>query len=260
MNKRENAKRAPTAEIVKGLNEGIANTDVMRADGLDGLNDALNAKTNQYKREYQRLSKKLGDKHPRVLALSEKIELHVEFSEVVGSNVIRARIETPTPEEKSWILHGRVMDTEEKGLPGLIVSLVDARNKPIATASTGTTDKEGIFKLKVTGEKAATGKEKGYATNIREGVFIAVSDKQQTLLKIDDQLFIPTPDVVGYREIIIEEDLSLCASDKIRRGNPEETKQPPLKSTEKSPTQPKAARAAPVAKRASKPTKPTKPK
>lgn len=259
MNKREHTKRAPTAEIIKGLNDGIGNADVVRAEGLEELKDVLNAKVNQYEREYKRLSKKLGDKHPRVLALTEKIEFHTGFAEVVGKHAIRARIETPAADEKSWILHGRVIDEAEKALPGLIISLVDAKNKPIEIAGTSTTDKEGIFKLKITAEKTAAGKEKLSAANIREGVYISVSDKRQTLIQIDDQAFSPAAGVIDYREIIIEEDLSLCAPEKVKRDKPEE-KQPEIKATEKRNDERKGplkpVKAPTVTKRPVKPTKP----
>lgn len=224
---RDTTQKIPSAEIVKGLNDGINNADFQRINGLVQLHGIRTAKENQYEREYKRLSEKLGDTHPRVLALNEKRSLNTDFADTLEKHAARASVKVPSPDDKSWILHGRVMDKEEKGLPGLIISLVDAKKNPLENIDSVTTEREGHFKISVVTDKNAASKETGDATNIRHGIFISVSDKRQTLIHVDDQSFVPAPGNVDYREIIIEEELAVCMPDKC--AEPKEKNQPDIK-------------------------------
>jgi len=229
---KDTTQKIPSAEIIKGLNDGINNADSRRVDGLTQLHGIRIAKENQYEREYKRLSEKLGNNHPRVLVLNEKRVLNTDFADTLEKHAARASIEVPDSDDRSWILHGRVMDKQEKGLPGLIISLVDARKNPLENIDSVTTDREGHFKISVVTDKTAASNETGYATNIRQGLFISVSDKRQTLIHVDDQSLVPAPGNVDYREIIIEEELSVCMPDK--GAEPKEKNQPGIKGDEKN--------------------------
>jgi hypothetical protein len=108
-------KRLPFSDIANGLNRGLESADPLRLAGLERLARARAVKETGFKREQERLKAKLGANHPRVAALSARIDANRELRRDVDLGLSRASTPAARPEKDKWVLHGHVRDRSPPG-------------------------------------------------------------------------------------------------------------------------------------------------
>lgn len=194
-------RQIPLNDISKSLENTVTDTDRLRANGLEGLHKVRRVKEKSQKRELARLSQKLGDDHPRVVALQQKVTTNQVFIRNLGLERDRAQIDIPIRDDKAWTLYGFVRDQDLKGLPNLTVALYSKQGKWIESLGFACTNKKGYFKLVATSD---------LDTLQRMEVFVRVLDQQRKPLYIGQQPLTPALGQVDYREIIISSEPTVC--------------------------------------------------
>ncbi|MCP4401360.1 MAG: hypothetical protein GY801_29180 [bacterium] len=200
-------------DISQSLEQGISGADQLRAMNLKGLHRMHRVKVSGLRREKERLSKKLGPNHPRVVTLTHKIEVNQGLMRDLTIELERAKIEIPDVDENTWILHGFVRNKNLKGLPNLTVALYEKRGKWIEQLGYACTDKIGYFKI-IYSLRRDNGVNRAPIPihKAKQGlqVFIHILDKQGEQLYVDQRPVVPQLGQVDYREIILGDEVDTC--------------------------------------------------
>jgi hypothetical protein len=145
------------AEAIRQLEALPARADTGRVEGLEALRRLRTAKAAMLAREQARLTARYGANHPRVQALTQQITVNRLLVNHVGAEAGRARVAQVDADPKAWILHGRVLNRDLKGQPGLTVALYDSRGAWVQALGFACTDSTGFFKLSATAAAAPGG-------------------------------------------------------------------------------------------------------
>ncbi len=132
-------KKVQFVEYAGHFSNHIGDVDRLRIETLQRLHEILSKLQISQKRQLKRLASK-GEKHPRVLRQAERIINEKEMENYLSLIIDKADCEVDSIKD-SFILHGRVVADDTKGLSGVRVQLLDARNnvigKPVKTDSKG---------------------------------------------------------------------------------------------------------------------------
>lgn len=213
---RDGNQQIPIEEISRSLESGIAGADPLRIEGLTGLQRLRQVKATSLQREQVRLIEKLGADHPRVVALTQKIQANQVLDRSLSIELERTQSGSPTADETTWILHGHVLNVKGKGIPNLTIALYDRRGSWSEKLGYACTDKQGHFQFTYRPE---TGKANALlgdttaaatATTQTVSVFVRVFDRRSQLLYIDPRPIFPKLGQVDYIKIILPEDTTSC--------------------------------------------------
>jgi hypothetical protein len=186
-------------DVSRELDRGIAGADKLRADQLEQLTVARQAKDTGLRREHARLTKKLGPDHPRVAAIAGRLNVNAGMKRDLTLESARARTEVPKLDETSWALLGFVRDKDLNGLPDLTVALYDGKGKWVEQLGYACTREDGHFRLEVRTLGQVAGP-----------VFAHVLTAQSAHLYADPVALTPEGGKIDYREIILSKSGQPC--------------------------------------------------
>lgn len=196
-------------DVRREVDKGVAGADTQRGDRLDRLQTVRRAKATTLRREQERLSRKLGANHPRVLGMSVKMEANRLLMRDLAVETVRARTDTPEPDAGTWVLHGYVRDHEWKPAPHLTVALYDKKARwaePLGFACTG---ENGYFRL-----------DASDLDNVKAPVYIHVLNSQASHLYADTVPLTPAGGRVDTREIVLPAGAQACMPPVLSRNDP----------------------------------------
>lgn len=196
-------------DVRREVDKNVAGADAQRGDRLESLETVRRAKATTLRREQERLSRKLGAGHPRVLGMTVKMEANRLLRRDLAVETVRARTETPTPDAGTWVLQGYVRDRELKPAPHLTVALYDRKAKWVERLGFACTREDGYFRL-----------DASDLDNVGAPVFIHVLNSQASHLYSDTAAFTPAGGRVDTREIVLPADAQACAPPVLSRNDP----------------------------------------
>jgi hypothetical protein len=222
----------PQSQVEHELDQAIRSADPVRAESLQNLHRVRTVKTKNQERERLRLAQKLGDEHPRVMALQAKIDTNYEVVRNLNMESVRARTEVPTVEKDSWLVHGRVLNGRLEAVPGMKTAVYDRTGCPIETCGSEITDKTGYFSLTIKNvadvgrataamKKETVDEARAVNATIRKTVddggdeatvmknmegFLYVLDRNNVILHRDKRPLAISPGQVQYLEIILDDE------------------------------------------------------
>ncbi|MCP4129989.1 MAG: hypothetical protein GY754_03125 [bacterium] len=173
-------------------------------ESMDGLKDEALAsikllyivKSRGLQKEYNRLSNKLGPHHPRV----EKIKTMIEYNEGLFRDldfeIEKAKIEVPKFGEKSWMIHGQILDKDKKGIGSLTVELYNDKGSRIERLGFCATDERGYFHI-INDEKNLVHEH----ISKSDKLFISVFDTNHKIVHKDTSPLYTHVGEADYREI-----------------------------------------------------------
>ena len=115
------------------------------------------AKLRSLDRDHAVLALKLGDKHPRVVALADRIEQHRALDVNLQSLDARVASRPPAVAEESSIIYGRVVSNDGQPVSGVTVA---AHGEAARAMATDVTDSKGRYELRVKVPKSTISKSK----------------------------------------------------------------------------------------------------
>ncbi len=196
-------------DVTREVDKAVASADVQRGDKLERLQTVRNAKAAGMRREYNRLSGRLGANHPRVLGMAIKMEANRLLMRDLAVETVRARTETPDVDENTWVLHGYVRDQELKPVAHLTVALYDGKARWVERLGFACTREDGYFRL-----------DANDFDDANAPVFIHVLNSQASHLYADTAPFTPTGGRVDTREIVLPTDAQACTPPVLSRNDP----------------------------------------
>lgn len=183
-----------TAEqAAEDLRAAPAAANQMRREGLVWSGAVGTAKEVTLNQELARRSARFGADSAEAEAQRQRIQAHRAVQTQIQAQSELAEIDVPERRPDALILHGRVVDGDRLGRPGLTVAAIDSDGK---VRKFDCTDDVGYFKLEITPRA-------GTASNLPERVFLQVSDDQQTVLYRGQRWFPVTPGRIVYYEIVL---------------------------------------------------------
>src|SRR6476620_9866889 len=96
---RDGNQQIPIEDISRSLESGIAGADPLRVEGLTRLQRLRQVKATGLQREQVRLGEKLGADHPRVVALTQKIQANQALDRSLSIELERTQGGSPTADE-----------------------------------------------------------------------------------------------------------------------------------------------------------------
>jgi hypothetical protein len=192
-------------EIIDKFNGGMAAVETARVDGLKFLQTLQTVKNRAQVKEHRRLRAKLGDQHPRVQRLASGIRYNAGLAENLTVQIDQSAIDPPAVEEKSWMVHGRVMYQKRKGLAGLTVAIFDAEGRWMRQAGHACTDQHGYFAIVHAPEKNPDD-----PAQRKMLYFLHVIGPEGRILHKDPDPLNLAIGQIEYREIFLDPDKSLC--------------------------------------------------
>lgn len=191
-------KNVQFSEYAGHFSNHINDMDSLRAESLQRLHKIRGKRQINQERQLKRLVAKFGEKHPRVLRQAERIIYEKEMGNYLSFSIDKAANQIDGIKD-SFTLHGRVVADDIKGLSGLRVQLLDAKNnvigKPVKT------DKKGFYSLVIDFDESIKSKK----------LNVVVLDKQGTQIHKERLPIFVKADSVEARDIVI------AAIDKISR-------------------------------------------
>jgi len=185
-------------EIFEKIDSTFNFFNEQRVKGLEEAYSQQAIKNLLLKEERERLRKKYGDDHPRIKKISNQLTFNSGFLKEIDSEIERAKIEVPDVDPDSWMVHGRIIDEDSKGISDITVSIYNDEGKWVRKMGSSCTNLLGYFSIiykPKDGEQDHLEKQKLFLTIIKENKIIH---------KEEDPLFIIAGQI-DYREIIFSE-------------------------------------------------------
>lgn len=205
--------RIPADELEQTLQGGFFGADFWRADELAALITLKSARQGSLTREHKRLADELGEDHPRVAALADRIQRERLIKVAAIAEKDRATTVGPAPKDNQWAVYGHVRDNQGKPLSGLTVSLhatAREQDKPLVRIET---DDQGYFEAtrSVHQVDRAVLKEKSDAPSNQRPApepqvfYLRVSDPSGKVRYFADQPLELAPGERGYRPVVLDD-------------------------------------------------------
>ncbi len=183
------------------IDKGIAGADAQRADQLEHLAVARQAKGKGLEREQARLAKKLGADHPRVAAIADRLTPTPACGATSAWKWPARARRFPTVDDTTWAFLGMVRDPDMQPVAGITVALYDARGRWVESLGYACTDDNGRFRIEAKNVAA-----------FKEPVFARASSADGALLAVDDDSLTPAGGAIDYREITLSGTAKPCQS------------------------------------------------
>lgn len=193
--------RLTKKEIIEKINDSFDSIENLRSGGLERIKLFHAVKNKALEKEKKRLSDKLGADHPRVKRVAARLQYNQGMFKDLNVEIERAKITVPSADKDSWMLHGRVLEKDKKGVPGLTVGLYDENGNWIRELGYGCTDKLGYFSI-IYPQKGK--KPRDISESLK--LFIYVSDKNQKILHKDSEPLYVRIGQIDYREIYLTDE------------------------------------------------------
>lgn len=188
-------------EIIEKINDSFDSVENLRSEGLERVKSFHAVKNKALEKEKKRLSAKLGADHPRVKRVAARLQYNQGLFKDLDVEIEMAKITVPSVDKDSWMVHGRVLEKDKKGVPALTVGLYDENGNWIRELGYGCTDKRGYFSIIY----PRKGKEPRDISDSLK-LFIYVSDKNQKILHKDSEPLYLRIGRIDYREIYLTDE------------------------------------------------------
>jgi len=141
------AKKEPTPEeIMQQLNSALQLYGQAQTPVMDEFANLQNQRVKRLKKVDARITKELGEDHPRVVALRQAQTRSAKLQRDLKDNATRtAKLRELKPYE--WMVYGQVVDSQGKPVPDAVVRVFDKDRKFDDLLGFTTTDKFGDFQL-----------------------------------------------------------------------------------------------------------------
>jgi hypothetical protein len=160
-------------DLVAQLTGTLKSRDDMRLKNLQQAASLAAIEKSSMEREQARLTKKYGANSAQASAAADHLTLLGQESQALAADITRASLPVPATEAGKFVVYGRILDAQGKGLSSLKVTATDAKGSALAT---GSSKAEGVFEVsvpltqkRITGKEAAAAKKEGAAAKIIEG-------------------------------------------------------------------------------------------
>ena len=205
-------------ELLQKIDSSFEETDKVKLESLQRLDLLRQVKAGSLQKEQERLTTKYGPEHPRVKRIEAMQSFNAGFMQDVNVEIDNASIKVPDFDKNTWMLHGRVLDENLKGIKDLTLCLFDENGNWVRELGFASTDERGYFVLTY---KEVERREPQIPES--QPLILAVSDQESNVLHQESEPLFVKIGQIDYREIVLTDE------SKVRK---------PPKGKEKKPTIP----------------------
>jgi hypothetical protein len=180
--------------------------DTDRSHQLESLKELKDAENLAQTKELKRRSSKYSSGDPRIQKMHNQIDFNQKLSRNLNIEIERSKITMPTFDTKTWMLHGRVLNEQYRGIPNLTVALYDENGKWIRKMNYACTSLQGYFSI-IYPAKGATSEIQAI-----QKLFLTVMDKDKKIIYRETEPLYVKTGTVDYRDIIISSKNGSCTS------------------------------------------------
>jgi len=198
-------KKPTDKEIFEKLDFAFDGLDSERAKGLQRLKIFHLIKNDGAVREQNRLKAKYGAEHPRVKKLDERLTYNIGLSKELDVEIERTEITQPFFDINTWMVHGRVLDKEGKGISELTMSLYDKNKVWVEELGHACTDDRGYYSIRY----RIKPEKKQEIPETRE-LFLTVTDSAFKVLHRETEPFFVKIGQIDFRLIVLEDKDWIC--------------------------------------------------
>lgn len=137
-------------DINQRVEQTVTALDQQRLRGLETLKRLQNNQNFGLEKERDRLTQKYGENHPRVQAIANRITYNQQFFPALEREIERTQVKVPPIDEKTWRIHGRVLNQDNGGIPELTVALRDEHDRWVRPLGYTCTNELGYFAITYT--------------------------------------------------------------------------------------------------------------
>ncbi|HEX2964298.1 MAG TPA: right-handed parallel beta-helix repeat-containing protein, partial [Syntrophorhabdaceae bacterium] len=155
--------------FVENLQETLIKLRDLRIEALNNRTEIQVASRLLLQYEAVRFEKKFGTEHPQTQRLKNSLKQNLDIINDLEVEKEIARIKIPESSQDEALIHGRVMDANHRGIRGLMVCIIDSRERILIDPEKSTTDDSGYYSIIIGPDKT----EK-MANIAEEGIFLAI--------------------------------------------------------------------------------------
>jgi len=170
-------RKAYENKLISETDRLIGQLDRMSAQGFQMLRRFQKIKADVLEKEKKRLSEKLGKRHPRVKEITKSIKENNKLTLALKTEIQKAEISVSDYTAQIWLVHGRVLNGQSLGVPGLTVSFFDQNQNWIEEPGYTITDAIGYYALTYCDKK----NENPVLPETKE-LYLTISDSEQNIL------------------------------------------------------------------------------
>jgi hypothetical protein len=190
-------------ERLNKINESIDCLDEQRSLGLERLSTLQEVQSTILEREQRRLTQKYGANHPRVQKVTRRLSYNKGVKSELDQQIEISKIQVPTVNRQTWMIHGRVLTPQQKGIEGLIISLFDAHNRWIQAIEIICTDERGYFAIRyIVSDSSPTNS----VISPDQPLTLTVTDDDRQILYQEPNPLFVNIGKIDYRQIILDLD------------------------------------------------------
>ena len=198
-------KKPTDKEIFEKLDFAFDGLDNERAKGLQRLKTFHLIKNDGAVREKNRLKAKYGAEHPRVKKLDERLTYNIGLSKELDVEIERTEITQPFFDINTWMVHGRVLDKEGKGISELTMSFYDKNKVWVEELGHACTDDRGYYSIRYRVEP-----EKKQEIPATRELFLTVTDNAFKVLHRESEPLFVRIGQIDFRLIVFEDKGGIC--------------------------------------------------
>ncbi len=191
-------RRLTNSERAEKAAEGFDQIEAQRSARLKQAKTDQQTRQLSLERERERLTKKYGPNHKRVVKIDRELATQPTFIKAVDEQAVRSETKPATPRPTYWTVYGTIRDKENNRLGGLTVSLFDAGGHWVKDLGFACSDDKGFYSLKVDDpDGRLTKKYKG------KPLYLTLTDDQKAVLHKDEEALFLSTGTSENREIVI---------------------------------------------------------
>jgi len=198
-------KKPTDKEIFEKLDFAFDGLDSERAKGLQRLKTVHSIKNDGAVREQNRLKAKYGAEHPMVKKLDERLIYNTGLSKELDVEIERTEITQPFFDINTWMVHGRVLDKEGKGISDLTMSLYDKKKVWVEELGHACTDEHGYYSISYRAEP----EKKQEIPETRE-LFLTVTNSTFKVLHRETEPLFVKIGQIDFRLIVLDDKSEVC--------------------------------------------------
>lgn len=131
------------------LKNAFKTTDSAQVEALHEIKNLQIMAFTMYQREAVRLSRILGENHPRVKKINERVNQTLNFVKSLDIKMELAAIHIPEVPKGGMLIHGRIINKNNHGIPGLIVFVEDEKCQLVCAFGSAETDLSGYYAFQI---------------------------------------------------------------------------------------------------------------
>lgn len=197
-------KQPSEEEIFEKVDTAFNTLDKERLAGLERISLMHNIRDQAQQQEKARLTAKYGEDHPRVTKISNRLQYNQGARLELDYEIEKSKITLPDIDSNTWLVHGRVLDQDRKGVPDMTVSLYDENGQWVEELGHACTDERGYFALRY------QVKDKKPDVPETQPLYLTVTDEQQKIRHRETEPLYGAIGLMDYRLIILGEEDGTC--------------------------------------------------